>query len=611
LDDRTRFDAYLLIPALAAFALFLTYLADIATQPFFRFLVANPLVYDQQAKDLLNGLPSTQPFFLSPLYPGLIATTYRLADTSRMAVAVFQGALAAINVYLVGLIGSRVFDRKVGLISAFLMTFYWSFYYFAGELVPATLSVTAALAATLGVLSHDTRPHPLVVVAFLVGGAGFAGHLRVVSRYLAGTLPAETNGLPNLLFFMVFIGGTGGLLALLAARVRLRSLVSVAISGLTAGIATLIWGGSLIHMSVLTGYVLGLRSRRVIVTWLVGIAIPLLASIAHNYAVSGRLIPLTTSAGVNLFIGNNPASDGMDPFRLGEGDRVRIEADRLGLSGPERSAFFRSKAIDFIRSQPFRWLNLIGRKLLISLSRFEIDNNADISERKAVWRLAKIPLLNFGIVLPLTVLGIWLGIPRSRKTIVLGLAFLSYIAVCITFFACERFRLPGIAMLLPVSALGLSEIVRLRLRLPIGLLVTAGAAAVLANVDFLGIGNVEFPSITVNKAYVARLNGDYDQAEQLALEALEREPVNAGACFQLAAIAEARGDQPKALRFFLDSLECDPFFYASYQGARRLLGEAHISPSYIDAFVNALIEGKPTVALRADIERYLDQRLQQ
>jgi len=613
-DSKTKF--YLMVPAVVGFGLFLSYLADIRLQPFFQFLVANPLVYDQQAKSLLEGIPSSQPFFLSPLYPGFLATIYYFFGVSHVAVAIVQGILLAINIYLVGLIATRIFTDRVGLVSASMMAFYWSFYYFAGEILPTTLCTTIALAATLGAISTGSRLHAVSIVALVAGATGFAGHIPAAIRYLReSSFAHQESHLPNFLLVTIFAIGSGGLIAIGHLKRNLRAHLPAGLSGLLAGIGPLVWGGSSAHMAILTGRLGWLRSRGALVLWLCGIAIPIAASLAHNYAVSRQVIPVTTSFGVNLFIGNNEASDGMDPFRLGENDRARIEADHLGLSGARRSAFFRRKAIEFIRSQPIRWLKLLGRKLILSLGRFEIDNNADISERQSVWKLSRIVLLDLGILFPLAVVGAVGAIPKHRSAAILVLGYLSYTVICVVFFACERFRIPGIALLIPLAAYGLSELLHFIRRrdcksMIANILLITGVAFVV-NTDFLDVSDTEFPSIIVNKAHVARLSGDLQRAEQLARDVLRQEPSNAGAYFQLGAIEVARGKPVRAFSFFLDSLEHDPFHYASYMQASRILAEAHISTTYLDAYLDALIGGKGWSEARGKLEGYGNRRLQQ
>ena len=285
----------------------------------------------------------------------------------------------------------------------------------------------------------------------------------------------------------------------------------------------------------------------------------------------------------------------MDPFRFGERDRVRIEADRLALGGAARSAYFRDHALAFIKENPGQWLSLTGRKLLVSIGRHEVDNNADISERRSTWSYLFLPVIHFGVIFPLAMVGVFYAAGRNKDLWVLTLGYAATLLVSIIFFACERFRLPAVTFLIPLAAFGaatlLGDIRRRNMHavlISVAILVGAGLGS---NIDFLDISHTEFPSITVNKAYVQRLDGNLDEARRLSLAALEAESENAGAFHQLGAVAEAEGDVEAAMIYYLNSLERDPFFFASYTAAGRMLEKTRISLSYLDAYVGSVIEG--------------------
>jgi 4-amino-4-deoxy-L-arabinose transferase-like glycosyltransferase len=593
------------IPAILASVIFVVYAAQIRGEPFVKYLVANPLVYDRQAGDLLAGLPRDRSFFLSPLYPAFLAAVYFLTGRSRLALLLVQGLLMGINVGLVGLIARSLFSRFTAVVAALLMVFYWSFYYFAGEVLPATLCVGFVLAAVLAFLERN-RPRPSRAgMAYLA----FAGLLFAVFAVPAVTsLPALVAGtalaLPGraywaaLAFFLVFAVLECLFVLALGPRRRPGTLLNLGCAGSLIGVSGLVWGGTLVLAPILGAMLLvehGRRRARLAV-FLLGLAIPMAAGLAHNYTVSREPVPLTTSFGVNLFIGNNPAGDGMDPFKLGPGDSTRIEADRLALTGMRRSHFFRDQAFRFISGEPARWLRLIGRKAVLSIGRIQIDNNADISERRHAWRYLFLPLVNFGMIFPFAAVGTMHILLRDRKALVLPLGYLGFLVVGLLLFVCERFRLPGIALLIPVAAYGLVGLADgIRGRARPGICVSAAVfaiAAVASNVDWLRVSHAEFPSIIVNKAYVERMSGNYSEARKLALTALEREPENAGAYFQLGAIADSLEAPREAIRYYLESLRRDPFHIASYRGARRILENVRVSPSYLDRMIDQALKGE-------------------
>ena len=584
------------------------YLFQIRAEPFARHLVANPLVYDIEARQMLQGEPSGAAFFMSPLYPGFVALAYRLVRPDHLIIPLVQGLLMALNVFLLGLVSRRLIGDIAALAAALIMSLYWSFYYFAGEMVPVTLLLTFMLLAALLYLERDGRRQTVCMLAGLV----FAGALYFM-RGLPGLLrPAGGDAYSAcLLFFLIFAGGAALLMAALIAAGRLRSLANLAAGGLLLGTACLVWGAAIVLALPLTLMLLKDGPRRLAKAgiFVLALSIPLAGSLTHNRVASGERALVTTSFGINIFLGNNPDSDGMDPFRFGRDDSLKREADGLRLTGSRRSEFFAGHAYTYMKEDTSGWLRLLGRKALLSVSRYEIDNNADISERRDAWRRLRLPRLHFGLVFPFALAGIVVALRRRGISPLPVWGFVAFTAVCIVFFVCERFRLPGIVFLIPLSVVGASLLIRgiagrsRRTALAI-LLVLAGAA--VSNADFLAIADYEFPSVTVNKAYVERLDGNNERARQYARLAISREPGNAGAHFQLGAIDEAEGDRAGAIGYYLGALERNPFHMASYNGARRVLEGAGINTAYLDRYVEALLRGGEAEDLKQQIRGFVD-----
>ena len=611
MDQGKKLPVWLFVlPSLLAFSLFIVYFLQIRGEAFARHLVANPLVYDMEAKRILAGEPSGMAFFMSPLYPGFVAFIYKLARPDHLLVPYAQGVLLALNVFVLGLVSRRLVGDIPALVASFVMSLYWSFYYFAGEMVPATLVVTFML---LGVLLFLERDHRTQFTLISVGVA-FAAVLFIM-RGLPGL--ADPGGgdayLACALLAAIFTGGAAVLMTALLASARLRGLANLAAGGLLLGTACLVWGAAIgLALPLVLILIADSRARLArTCIFLLALCIPLAASFTHNYVASGERVLVTTSFGVNVFIGNNPDSDGMDPFRFGVNDSVKREADRLRLTGAPRSRFFAQHAYRYMREDRPGWLKLVRKKALLSLNRNEIDNNADISERRDMWRRLFLPRLHFGIIFPLALAGIVAAIRRRGDRALPVWGFLVFTAVCVVFFVCERFRLPGVVFLLPLSVAGAllagrSLAGRLRTALPVIMLVLAGAA--VSNLDFFALADYEFPSIIVNKAYVERLDGRYDMARQFASMAISREPGNAGAHFQLGAIEEAEGGMVAAIGYYLDALALDPFYFASYRAAQRVVEGVGVSTAYVDRYVQMCIEGETPEDIREQITGFVEDR---
>lgn len=609
-----------LVPALG-FALFIVYFVQIRNRGFVAHLVTNPLVYDVEARRILEGIPRGRAFFMSPLYPAFVALVYFLGKGSRLAVLIVQGGLLAVNIHLLRAVAGNLFSRWVALGAALAMALYWSFYYFAGELLPTTLCLTFFLAALFlflegrgdarrGVILTAVAGAMLIVLTYSMPGLTKAGPLL-----RGGSLPMPGGSYAGTIaFFLIFLIGAAAVSLLAWLGGKLSRLGNIAASGFLLGVSMLVWSGTVLAAAALAATLLARKKDRFTVTavFVAGMIVPLMASLAHNYLISGEMVPMTTTGGVNLFIGNNAASDGMNPFRIGEANKARIEADRLRLDGARRSAYFRDLALEYITGHPSDWLRLCGKKLVLSLSRFEIDNNADISERRDAWRWFFVPVLHFGIVFPLAMAGLVPLLGRHRPGGVLLLCYLGFLTVSIIFFASERFRLPGIACLIPLAAFGvecfIEDLGRGTRRTPAVFVAVLLGAALVSNVDFFNLADQEFASIKINRAHVLRMSGRLDEAREIALAVVRSDPDEASAYFQLGAIEEQLGNLPAAFGFFLDTLERDPFYYASYTGAGRILESLRIDRSYLDDYVQALIRGGDAATLRAKLTGFVENR---
>jgi len=79
---------------------------------------------------------------------------------------------------------------------------------------------------------------------------------------------------------------------------------------------------------------------------------------ARNYAVLGQFVPLTTSAGWTLWVGNNPGATG---------DWIPPPPDLVGLPEGEMSKRAASKALRWIVENPFEFLVGTARKIILGL----------------------------------------------------------------------------------------------------------------------------------------------------------------------------------------------------------------------------------------------------
>src|SRR5207249_1101386 len=126
---------------------------------------------------------------------------------------------------------------------------------------------------------------------------------------------------------------------------------------------------------------------------------------------------VNATGGANLYMGNNPYTDGTwvpprigsrvdNPLAMREAFTRTAEA-RSGraLSPAEVSAFWARESLAFIAADPGRWLALELRKLALFLNAREVWNIRAIAVERDFSAVLRLPLFRFGAVAPLGLLG--------------------------------------------------------------------------------------------------------------------------------------------------------------------------------------------------------------
>src|SRR4030095_13025635 len=120
-----------------------------------------------------------------------------------------------------------------------------------------------------------------------------------------------------------------------------------------------------------------------------------------------------------LYIGNHAGASGRyeplvpdraDP-RFERADAARLAEQAVGapMTPSQVSNYWLTRAVADIRAQPGAWVRLLGWKLLMVFNTTELEDGEGIEVYGAYASLlgAFYRVLNFGVGLPLAVLGIW------------------------------------------------------------------------------------------------------------------------------------------------------------------------------------------------------------
>lgn len=514
---------------LVACALRLAYLHELSAAPFFDDPVGDSQIYYQRALRILGGdwLGDGIYFHSSPPYPYLLALVMG-AGGSFLAIGVAQALVGSANCVLVYLLAKRLG---------------------AGARAPAVLA--GLMAASYGLLV-----------------------------FMDGEL---------LMMFLTVALVDAALLLLLRAR-EAPGWGWPALAGLALGLAALDKTNVLLFVPVAAGWLAGEGAPawrswrwRPALAFSAAVALTVLPVTVRNVLVGRDLVLVSSNAGVNLFIGNNPEANGVFHLPPGSGllntdleasaARVAEAARGRPLKPSAVSAYWSERAWRFVREQPGAVLEQTAWKLLLLLNAREVPNHLDFYLVRAYFApVLRVVFAGYWLVVPLALLGLgWRarrGLGRAGKLYAGFLA--AYTLSLLPFFISERYRLPLVPVLIPFAAealLGLVAMVRARAVRPL-LALGAGLAAAALVVNWPVAERFDFDSFfreVIATKYLehavkapATHGPELGQAILWLKESLEENPGSAVAHLNLGTAYRAAGFTSGAIQEWRQTLLLDP-----------------------------------------------------
>ena len=518
------------------------YLSEIARSPDFSYPGIDAHYHDYWARGLVTGewsattpytdpLIQSKPFFRAPGYPYFLALVYKLSGGSYLVIRIVQMLLGLLGVFIAFAIGRRWFGNTVALVFAGLMSVYWVFIYYEGELLePALLNpLGLVLIYALGLWAEKITWKRAIVAGVLLG-------LFALVRQ-------------NILPFAVV--ALGWAYFILRERKETRKFRIAAI-GLIVGAAAMI-----------------------------------LPATARNLVVGHDAVLISSSGGVNLYIGNNEMADGYTSVAPGfprwtSHDYPRI-VEALGnsvgreLSYSQASRLFTQAAVGWMKAHPGKAVHLTIRKAILFWGPLEVSNEKeDEFERRHYTALHLIPI-NFALALSLALLGTLLcftgaGRPQEKKeeeasdaqyrVFILVLLFvLTYFLTYLPFFAAGRFRVPVIPSMLLLAACAIERL---------GRMIACGDVRGILYWGFFwivsyGLAASNFTNYqpAADRWHFARGTaystvGKYDIAEKEYQKALELNSQSADAHAGLAVVLRAQGKLDDSIREFREAIRISP-----------------------------------------------------
>ncbi len=519
----------------------LAHLATIHTSPFFTHLGLDPLAYDEWGRRIAGGeWLGHRIFYQDPLYPYFLGVIYAAAGHGYVLVVAIQCLLGSLEAPLIFDATRRWLGRPAALVAGLMAALYAPSIYCQGLILKTWLG------------------------AFLVTLALW-------------------------------------LLSMALARCGARGVWTA--SGVVLALACLVRGNILLFLPVLVAWILldpsalrgpgtespqgAARPWRDPAAWraagalLAGAALVLGITATRNRVVGGEWVLTTSQGGQNFYIGNNPgnANGRYDPLpfvganpKYEEKGFAEEAARRTGrtLRPTEVSRYWFGESLRWMRQRPGDWLRLTWLKLRNYWGAYEVPDNLDYYLYRRDAPVLRLPLLTFGLVVPLGLTGVALAWRRPGWPRLLLLFAAVYAASVILFFVFSRYRLPMLPALFPFAGHAVAEGAR-RARVALANRRQAGGVLRAAAAFLLLFAFVNLPVAAPASYWSYRL------AEQLGLprhlESTAAGHYNLGLSY--AAQAEEAGDPERLLRLaveeFRAALREDPRYAKPYAELGKVL----------------------------------------
>lgn len=506
-----------------AFVPRLLHLLLIRDNPFFQYPIIDCQTNDELAQKIAAGRwPGNEVFWQAPLYPYFLRMIYSVFGRDLFLVRFVQILLGSANCLLLYKIAKMAFNSKVAFISFLMAALYGPFLFFDAELLNPVLVIFLNL----------------IVVSILLS---FYGEPKTTKLFLAGLflgLSSITHGpaatfLPFALFWAVIVLVRKGSSAACLAK----SCLSLVI-------------GFLLVISITT---------------------------VRNLVVGKDLVLVSSNAGINFFIGNNPDYDKTTSIRPGiEWEELIQRPMQNGYERPsERSRYFRKQAFSYITGQPLSYLKLLFKKLFLIMDGYEIKRNQD----PYIFRNFSFPLklllwkwliyFPFGLLLPLSLIGmvIFFGDrsaseDKDLKPILILYFLLAQAVALLFFFICARYRLPLVPLLVILAGFALYRLyqkLRTKMSKEIFVLLPMFLIFVIAsNLSRHELTAANLAEEHYNLGMVYDRQEKFDRAIQEYNKAIELQPDHVMAHFRMALVYQNQGVIEKAEEKYLEVIELFP-----------------------------------------------------
>jgi len=404
--------------------------------------------YPWVAHKLASDIPiGSRILNFSPLYTCLVTVLYRILSNGYFYYILLQMVIGAFSCLLIYMICTYLFHPRIAVLAGLIALFYKPFILYECVLEPVTLVIFLNLLSVYLLLYCSERYIPPEYGrSYLIPLEGYGRRSTSWHNSLVWLLPGISLGLSW------------------AARPDIPVFL--------CGVALWI---------IYIGLKRPLRMRNTLFSMAAGFCIVMIPFIARNYYYSNSLSKSMMSRDQLFYQGNNPMARGFcgtHPYLLKEMERdPRINSEQepdvahllyhsfaqdAGLPPDLKSdeplpasSFWYTRSLHFIAGFPLHYLRLILQKIRFFWSRYEIHDILNVYYLD--WEMGKFPLLGFGLVIPLAILGMLLCLKGFMRYLLLYAVVGNYLFSNILFFVSSRHRIPALPFMIPFAAYALHE----------------------------------------------------------------------------------------------------------------------------------------------------------
>lgn len=525
-------------------------------------------------------------FWQAPLYPYFLAIVYKLFGHDYYLIRTIQFIIGSLNCLLLYVVTKKIFNSLIAFFSSIILSIYPVMIYFEGELLSPVVAISLDLLILL-VLYEAVR------------------RKRRSLWFLAGLLlGASALTCQNILLFVPGV------------------------------IIWIFWTTSEKRVSVSLVFLLGILLLVIPVT-------------LRNYLVGKDLVFISSNGGINFFIGNNPQYDQTVGIRPGiRWEHLTTQPEReLGrlLKPSEEERYWYRKGFDFIVGSPMAYLSLLTKKFNLFWNGYEIKRNVCFySFREEFSNLLKILIIDFRIIAPFALVGMFWGLKRFKRYSLFYLFITSYMLSVILFFVTSRYRLPVVPILIPFALYGaytvFSTIKNGRYKAFLSSFILLAILSIWVNLDF-GFDRLrDKADFHYQLGYAYHKRGEYKKAVSEYKMTISLNPENSDARNRLGILYERMGlyklaiaeleegldyfpkdeviltnlgtmymhlkDYDRALEKYREAIGVDNTYVGSYNGMARLYlerGEPRKAEEVTKFLLNHGIQNEETLCILGEI----------